>query len=117
MIASPATAQRGLHTDIRSVYFPYCMERQGDGSWLLLNRNYKPVGLNTAAFVRCDEHPVSVRIGGLTPETLQKLSVDGKVAGGRVYLYLDNGLPTSVPFAARDYLERLTILMQQTIEN
>ncbi|MCG5501575.1 hypothetical protein [Ectothiorhodospira lacustris] len=33
--------------NVRAVYFPYRIQKQEDGSWVLLNRNYKPVGFNT----------------------------------------------------------------------
>jgi hypothetical protein len=37
--------------DFRSIYLPYCLDKQADGSWLVLNREYKPVGFNTKSHV------------------------------------------------------------------
>ena len=28
----------------RGTYFPYCLQRLDDGSWIVLNRNYEPLG-------------------------------------------------------------------------
>ena len=41
-----------VSTDFRAVYFPYCIEKQADGTWVVLNRQYKPVGFNTSDFIR-----------------------------------------------------------------
>ncbi len=82
--------------NVRAVYFPYCLEKQKDGTWVLLNRNYKPVGFNTSDFINYEEYPVSMKIKGIGPGTLKKLSFkDDEITADRVYLYNDGCVPTN----------------------
>ena len=99
-----------VHTDFRAVYFPYCIEKQADGSWVVLNRQYKPVGFNTSEYIKYEDHPVSSRLEGLGPATLDKLSYTGKAEGDRVYLYNDGCVPTHSKKNMDVYLEKLRIL-------
>jgi hypothetical protein len=98
--------------NVRAIYFPYCLEKKEDGTWLLLNRNYKPVGFNTSGFINYDDYPVSMKIKGLTKLTLAKLSYNGKVEGSKVYLYNDGCVPTSSKKAMTEYLQRLEIILK-----
>jgi hypothetical protein len=98
--------------NVRWVYFPYCIEKQNDGTWLVLNRRYKPIGFNTTEFIDYQAYPVSMRIRGLGPATLKKLSWEDKAPGNRVYLYNDGCVPTKSPKAMSSYLKKLKILMK-----
>lgn len=99
-----------LFGDFRSVYLPYCIDRQEDGSWVILNREYKPVGFNTNDFINYKDYPISVKLKGVGPAMLKKLSYKGSVEGNRVYLYNDGCVPTHSKENMRIYLERLAIL-------
>ncbi|WP_257281052.1 hypothetical protein [Endozoicomonas sp. ISHI1] len=97
---------------VRHVYFPYCPEQQDDGSWVLLNRNYKPVGFNTTEFVSYEDHPVSINLKGLGQATLEKLSYNGEVNGKQVFLYNDGCIPTDNPESMKAYLTKLERLVK-----
>ncbi|MCK9385488.1 MAG: hypothetical protein M0Q15_12790 [Nevskia sp.] len=97
-------------TDFRAVYFPYCIERQADGTWLVLNRHYKPVGFNTDDFITYEQFPVSAKLSGLGPAKLKKLSYSGVATGDRIYLYNDGCVPTHDAASMRAYLEKLKLL-------
>jgi hypothetical protein len=99
------------------VYFPYCIERQENGSWVILNRNYKPVGLNTGKFIKYGDYPVSIRLKGLGPATLKRLSCKDEEPKGRVYLYTDSCIPTSGAKAMSSYLKKLEILLKIQTNN
>lgn len=77
-----------MNENVRAVNFPYCLEQQDDGSWVLLNRNYEPVGFNTDDFIRYEEHPVSIRLRGLGPATLKRLAFDGEINGDGAKSYV-----------------------------
>ena len=98
------------NTDFRAVYFPYCIEKQRDGTWVVLNRQYKPVGFNTGEFIRYEDHPVSANLEGIGPATLNKLSYTGKAEGDRIYLYNDGCVPTHSKANMDAYLEKLRVL-------
>ena len=52
--------------DFRSVYFPYCIKKQDDGSYIVLNREYKPLGFNSREHFNYEDYPISSKIKGLT---------------------------------------------------
>jgi hypothetical protein len=97
--------------NVRAVYFPYCIEKQHDGSWILLNRNYKPVGFNTGELISYSDFPVSIKIKELGRGTLQRLSCGDEEPGDRVYLYDNGSEPTRNAKAMASYLQKLEILL------
>lgn len=100
--------------DVRKIYMPYCLKRQEDGRWLILNRKYKPVGFNTDKHITYEDFPVSVKLKGLRKETLKKLSWNGNIDGECIYLYDDGTAPTARKDLMDAYLEKLRILMRLT---
>ena len=99
-----------VSTDFRAVYFPYCIEKQSDGTWVVLNRQYKPVGFNTSDFIEYENYPVSAKLNGIGPGICKKLSYTGQVEGDRVYLYNDGCNPTNSKADMEAYLKKLEIL-------
>lgn len=98
--------------NVRAVYFPYCIEKQKDGSWVVLNRDYNPVGFNTSERITYEDYPVSMKIKGLGPGTLRKLSWNDEEPGDKVYLYNDSCTPTRSEKAMFSYFEKLKILLK-----
>lgn len=89
-------------------YLPYCLQKQKDGSWVVCNRNYKPVGFNTSEFIRYEDYPVSAKIGRLGPATISKLQSPG-ITDSVIYLHGGYGdLDDSTK--AQDYFQKLKIL-------
>lgn len=105
-----------VSTDFREVYFPYCIEKQADGTWVVLNRQYKPVGFNTSEFIHYKEFPVSSKLKGIGQVIMKKLSYSGEVEGDRVYLYNDGCVPTQSAANMNSYLKKLAILAKLGIE-
>lgn len=101
--------------ELRSIYFPYCLEPLEDGSWIILNRDYKPVGTNNSFFVRYEDHPGKVRIKNINKSIRQKLDHNGEHEG-RLYLYNDGCVPTDGKKEMESYLRKLEILMKLQIE-
>lgn len=102
--------------DFRAVYLPYCLEKLGDGNWVVLNREYNPVGFNTKEHIDHSQYPVAVRLGKLTIGKLKKLSYTGEVEGDRVHLYNDDTNPIKSAANMRKYYEKLTILSTISFE-
>ena len=105
-----------VSTDFRAVYFPYCIEKQADGTWVVLNRQYKPVGFNTGDFIRYEEFPISAKLKGIGPRVMKKLSYSGEAQGDRVYLYNDGCVPTHSTADMNSYLKKLAILAKLGLE-
>jgi hypothetical protein len=98
-------------TDFRAVYLPYCIEKCPDNTWVVLNRQYKPVGFNTDDFISYEQYPVSAKLKGIGPAVANKLSYTGiGNVEGRIYLYNDGCNPTSSKNDMDAYLKKLEIL-------
>ena len=97
--------------------FPYGMELQWGGAWVLFNRDYKPVGVNLGVgpgeWIRYRDWPVRVRLAGLDHRTLAGLSYTGAYdeargfPGQHVHFYDDASVPTVSARNMETYLAKL----------
>lgn len=101
--------------DVRSVVLPYCLTRQPDGRYVVLNRNYKPVGMRTQDYLTYADFPVLLRIKGLGKTAARKLSFNGNENLDSIYLYNDACVPTDSTVNMVAYLERLKVLASLSI--
>ena len=95
------------------VCLPYCLKKQEDGKYLVLNRNYKPLSFSTVedTFLSQDL-PIYLNIIGLTEKKIQQIVSIGEGSciqdGKDIFLYKD-------PLDKRgiaDYFERLQLLIE-----
>jgi len=101
-----------MTSEIRRMYFPYCLQKQEDGSWIFLNREYKPVGFKTGGVVDYDDHPVSIELNAQNIKKIRQLSCKGaNTDPDRIWLYEDKCAPTTSKRAMSDYLKKLEILL------
>ena len=96
--------------DFRAVFFPYCLQKQEDGRYVVLNRDYNPVGFYTRDWVKYEEHAVLVKFKGLTKAKAAKLSDKGETNLDKIYLYNDKTNPVRSKANMRSYLAKLEIL-------
>ena len=97
--------------NVRQTMFPYGMARNPDGSWTFFNRKYKTLGTISEEWSEWDDPQHKIRIKGLGPATLAKLSYTGEAKGDRIYLYNDATNPELSKKNMQDYLKRLEILL------
>jgi hypothetical protein len=102
--------------ELRHTHFPYCIARQVDGTYVVTNRTFKPIGFMTGEFVNYASCPVGVSIKGLTPEVVASLDYRGRENSEKIYLYGDECTPTSDKTNMEAYLARLAILMTLQIQ-
>jgi hypothetical protein len=93
-----------------TVFLPYCLERQPDGKYVVLNREYKPVGFKTTEHITYADYPICVEIKGLTPTLAAKLSCYGRQDTDKIQLYEDASDPQLDSAHMNAYLERLKLL-------
>lgn len=98
--------------NVRHIIFPYGMNRNEDGTWLLFNRNYKPVGLITKEHVDYSDPRHAMKIKGLGQATLAKLDIRGEGTGDQIFFYNDATTPESSEAAMDAYMKRLRILIR-----
>ena len=102
-------------TDFRGICLPYCLQKQKDGSYVILNRNYKPIGFNTSDWINYEDYPISLKMK-LTKSTVQLLSIEGGVQGDSLYLYNDGTNPMDSTANMRLYMDKLSILATKDIK-
>lgn len=95
--------------DFRAVFLPYCLSRQKDGRYAVLNREYKPVGFFTRDWVTYEKHPVLVKLK-ITKALANKVSVTGKDGVDNVFLYNDATNPLRGKANMDAYLAKLALL-------
>lgn len=98
--------------NIRAIYFPYCLQRLPDKTWILLNRNYKPVGGTIEEWADYNSVPKLVRIKSLSEAAKKKISYSPDISGDQIHLYNDGCIPTDSIENMAAYLKRLEALMK-----
>ncbi len=97
--------------DFRYVYLPYCLKKQPNGGYVVLNRDYKPLGFSTNKFISYDEFPVTAKIEGITSKLAKRLSWNDSDDVDTVYLYNDETNPVNSADNMKTYIEKLTVLV------
>lgn len=95
----------------RRIHQSYCLKRLANGRYIALNRDYKPLGLETQEFVRYEDFPLD-SLPGLTSEIAAALSARGSDDVDNIYLYNDGCVPTRSAANMRAYEKKLALLDQ-----
>lgn len=91
---------------------PYCIEPLPDGRYIVLNRNYKPLG-ESGGWVDYATHPSATTIKGLIASRLARIDWRGAPdADGRIYLYNDASNPIRNAANWEAYAARLQALAE-----
>lgn len=99
---------------VAQTHFPYCLQKTKDGMWLVLNRNYKPLGTTSKEWVDYETHPDRLSIDGRTIAALKKRAVyeiaDKEEDPGLFFFYNDSTMPTESSADWSRYSEVLQLL-------
>lgn len=96
--------------EFRWLFLIYCLHRLPDGSYIALNRDYKPLGFGfeRAPWVEYETAPGRFKFKrALREDQVIALSYRGDPTPERIYLYNDACVPTSGAVAWREYSARL----------
>jgi hypothetical protein len=78
--------------------------------YVMLNREYKPIGYSSMTWVRYEDHPeIAVKLN-ITPTKAGKISWNGDQNTDDIYLYNDGCLPDSSSANWEAYSKRLKLL-------
>lgn len=103
-------------SELWKVMLPYCLERLEDGRYILLNRNYKPVGyFGNEAWVRYEDFPGHCYRIKLPKKTIEALSHNGDSSSDNIYLYDDACPPLSSKESFTAYSRRLELLANRKV--
>jgi hypothetical protein len=89
---------------------PYCLQKQSDGKYLILNREYSPLGFQPLHGRKVDKETISFYMD-ITPQVAEELSFNGSQDLDSIYLYNDASNPINGGKAMEDYTRRLVLLM------
>lgn len=96
-----------MSDSIRQIFLPYCLQKQADGRYAVLNRNYKPLGLDTQEFVEYANYPCLVQLKGMTSKRASKMSWEGSGNVDVIFFYNDGSVPTEGTANWAAYASRL----------
>lgn len=95
-------------SDLRQLILIYCLQLQPDGSYIALNRRYKPLGLATTEWVDYGAFPVRFKFKrALSAAQIAALSYKGDTNPECIYLYNDGCAPTLTAENWKAYSARL----------
>jgi hypothetical protein len=104
---------QSMMNSFRQVFLPYWLQKLPDGRWVVLNREYKPLGFRTGAWVDYEDYPICVELKDLKPE---KVSFTGhQQYKDRIYLYNDGCIPTDSDKHMKAYLQKIKELAKLEI--
>ncbi|QSV55098.1 MAG: hypothetical protein HEP80_15660 [Dolichospermum sp. UKL201] len=103
--------------DFRAVFLPYCLQKQPDEKYAVLNRRYKPLGFNTREHIEYEDYPICVKLKGIGSATAAKLSWNCDSNTDIIYLYNDGCFPTKSSEDMKNYLKRLEILAKLKVDS
>ena len=101
--------------DFRAVFLPYCIEKQENDKYAVLNRYYKPLGFNTKTLIDYKKYPVLVNLK-ITKSILKKLTGTQQTDTDKIYLYDDKTNPSRSAKNMNIYLEKLKVLAKIIIK-
>lgn len=102
--------------DFRSVCLPYCLKKIENEKYVVLNREYKPLGFKTREHIVYEDYPIMIRFKRLTSEMIRKISCDGNPDKKEIFLYNDGCIPTVSQENMNNYLKRLELLSKLKLE-
>ncbi|MGB3068461.1 MAG: hypothetical protein WBC18_07935 [Ottowia sp.] len=112
------TVTMGTTSEFRQVFLIYCLQRLADGSYVALNRRYKPVGFTSTEWVDYEDFPVRFKFKrALSAKQAAAISYKGNADTECIYLYNDGCIPTDGAANWKAYAARLDRLAGLKVEH
>lgn len=105
-------------SEFRKVFLIYCIQKLPSGSYVALNRRYKPVGVSSTEWVEYETLPVQFNFKrALSAQQIAALSCKADATPERIYLYSDGCIPTASQAHWQAYSARLQRLAGYMVEH
>ena len=102
-------------SEVRVAFLPYCIRQVKPGWYVILNRDYKPLGAPSG--YKADYEQFMIKIPYLTEAKARKMSFNNSSDRTNIMLYNDSCIPTTSDEHAEAYFKRLIILSKLKIAN
>lgn len=94
--------------EFRELFLIHSLQRLADGSYIALNRRYKPLGMAGGDRIDYEAAPGRFKFKrALSKSQVAALAHDGDTSAERIYLYDDGSVPTDSAAAWAAYAARL----------
>lgn len=114
--------QNGGKHEFRWVFMPYCIMPLGPNEWVVLNRAYKPLGMNTREHL--DYRPFATKmhlrrgsVSHLDWRGEARLTENEQAWPQPIFLYNDGCVPTRSAEHMKAYMDRVSHLMEMKVGN
>lgn len=97
-----------------SICLPYCLERQENGDWIALNREYKPLGFKTHDWIKYEQYPIAIKFKRLH-RMRDKLHAGNCEKENLIFLYNDGNAPWLSKRDMGSYMARLSLLAMEKV--
>ena len=98
--------------DVERVFLPYCAQKLADSTYVLIGRDYKPLGWIESCWSDWEKHPIVYAIEGLTTQIAAEISYKGDPDVERIYFYNDACPPWRGIKERKAYEKRLAKLFE-----
>ena len=98
------------------VFLPYCAQRLNGDTYILVGRDYKPIGLPQDGWVKWSDHPLVYEIADLNPAAARAISWNRDANTDWIYFYNDGCAPWLGAKALAAYEERLAKFLELSIQ-
>jgi hypothetical protein len=109
---TPSAKELAMKRRVYKTNLPYCVQQLPKGRIILLNRLYKPLGLDTAEQIEYESHPSVMQLD-ITEKQARAISWEGVPFNdeGQIFLYKTGNRPENSEAEMAAYLKRLQVLM------
>ena len=100
--------------DLSRIIFPYCLKKRDDGTYIVLNRDYRPIGFDSPERVEYKDYPINIKVARISKQAITEIAchVDDT---GTFWLYNDKTYPTDSAENMRVYLDKLKRLAKYKV--
>lgn len=95
-----------MTTELMYTHLPYCIKHLGNKQYIILNRNYKPLGTTNPEWTNYATHPSVVKMN-ITAKQAAQLSWNNSPDTENIYLYENASATLANSTKFSEYMTRL----------